>query len=104
MPQPQPSPTRNIKDFTQDVKNPNLGNMKFDEIINSALNENAKPDVETSLQKLDASQISTHEPQEYEYSNGYFYGECSSGIPNGKGKMVYHDGSVFIGDFLGGKR
>lgn len=102
--EPLSTPKRDIKDFSQEVKHPNLANMAFEEIINSALDGNAKPDVETSTQKLEASQISTHEPQECEYSNGFFYGETVNGIPNGKGKMVYQDNSTYIGDFRHGRR
>jgi hypothetical protein len=102
--EPLATPKRDIKDFSQEVKHPNLANMAFDDIITSALDGNAKPDVETSTQKLEASQISTHEPQECEYSNGFYYGECTNGIPNGKGKMVYQDDSTYIGDFRHGRR
>jgi hypothetical protein len=102
--EPLATPKRDIKDFSQEVKHPNLANMAFDDIIISALDGNAKPDVETSTQKLEASQISTHEPQECEYSNGFYYGECINAIPNGKGKMVYQDDSTYIGDFRHGQR
>ncbi len=78
--------------------------MAFDDIIISALDGNAKPDVSTSLQKLEASQISPHSPQELSYSNAHYYGECINAIPNGKGKMVYLDSSTYIGDFKHGRR
>ena len=38
------------------------------------------------------------------FSNGAYIGEFVKGIPEGKGKVTWMSGAVYIGEWLGGQR
>ena len=43
------------------------------------------------------------EMQKFEYRNGIYEGEAINNIPNGKGKVVWENGSFYEGGFLNGE-
>jgi len=43
-----------------------------------------------------------HNAQRLNYSNGYYIGEVSNGVANGKGKYYWNDGSKFEGTWING--
>lgn len=45
---------------------------------------------------------SVNNPQRLNFSNGYYWGEVSNGIANGKGKYYWNDGSSFEGTWING--
>lgn len=48
------------------------------------------------------SETHLEEPIQLTIENGIYYGETSSGVPNGKGKFSHNDGSLYIGHFKNG--
>ena len=96
--------SKNNNDFMQDIYR--NGQADINEMVDQELDGNANKQEITSMEKLEKSEISIDKEQciYHDFPYGQYYGEVKNNIPQGKGKMEYTDGWIYIGNLEQGKR